>query len=280
MRSLRPEDLVHKRSGALKEEGVTVKRVMFCCQHVLGMGHLVRSSAIVGELARNFSVLLVSGGRITDDFQFPESIQLFQLPALEADADFSSLHVCDSSLGLEETKARRCRELLEVFDRFNPDALITELYPFGRKQFTFELVPLLERAHNRSTKPLIVSSVRDILVTKKDQPKHERRVCKTLNKFYDLVLIHSDESFQKLEGTFSRVSDLCCAMEYTGYVVKPRAHAPAGPVHPITNDKPAIVVSNGSGGCPVGNSCWKVSFAPRNFWKAAYHISFTCSQAR
>jgi len=220
---------------------------------VLGMGHLVRSTAIARALAEKFSVRLVIGGKITGDFRFPANIELLQLPPLQTDADFSRLQVCDSSLGLEETKALRSRLLLDAFDRFQPDALITELYPFGRKQFAFELVPLLERAHNRAAKPLIISSIRDILVTKKDQAKHEKRVCKILNSFYDLVLVHGDANFQKLEETFARVSDLCCPVEYTGYVVQPKTHAARGSVDLMPNGKPAIVVSNGSGGCPGGH---------------------------
>lgn len=229
-----------------------MKRVMFYCQHVLGMGHLVRSTEIVRALARNFSVLLVIGGKITRDFRFPANIELLQLPPLQTDPDFAGLQVCDSSLGLEETKELRCRQLLGAFDKFQPDALVTELFPFGRKQFSFELLPLLERSHNRAAKPLIISSIRDILVTKKDQAKHEQRVCRILNSFYDLVLVHGDANFQRLEETFTRVADLRCAVEYTGYVVQPKMAATAEALDLKPSGRPAIVVSNGSGGCPGG----------------------------
>lgn len=228
-----------------------MKRVMFYCQHVLGMGHLVRSTAIARALAEKYSVLLVVGGKITREFCFPSNIELVQLPALQSTLDFAGLQVCDSSLSLEETKALRSRMLLDVFDSFQPHALLTELFPFGRKQFAFELLPLLERAQDRVPKPLIASSIRDILVTKKDQAKHERRVCKVLNNFYDLVLVHGDANFQRLEETFGRVQDLRCAVEYTGYVVQRKMPA-ADAVELEINGKPAIVVSNGSGGCPAG----------------------------
>lgn len=229
-----------------------MKRVMFYCQHVLGMGHLVRSTAIARALARKFSVRLVIGGKITRDFRFPENIDLVQLPALQSDPEFTGLLVCDSSLSLEETKALRSRMLLDAFDKFEPDVLITELFPFGRKQFAFELLPLLERARTRAVKPLMVSSIRDILVTKKDQAKHERRVCRTMNKFYDLLLVHGDPNFLKLEETFGRVADLQCAVEYTGYAVQRKIRATAADVELSPNGRPAIVVSNGSGGCPSG----------------------------
>lgn len=229
-----------------------MKRVMFYCQHVLGMGHLVRSTAIAGALAKKFSVQLVIGGKITRDFRFPSNIDVVQLPALQSDPEFASLLVCDSSLSLEEAKELRSRMLLHAFDKFHPDVLITELFPFGRKQFAFELLPLLEQAHSHPEKPLVVSSIRDILVTKKDQPKHERRVCRTLKNFYDLVLVHGDENFQRLEETFGRVSDFQCPVEYTGYVVQPSVAAATEDVVSEAGGRPVIVVSNGSGGCPAG----------------------------
>ncbi len=230
-----------------------MKRVMFYCQHVLGMGHLVRSTAIAGALAEKFSVRLVIGGKITGDFGFPENIDLVQLPALQSDPDCAGLLVCDSSLSLEEIKAVRSRMLLDAFDKFEPDVLITELFPFGRKRFVFELLPLLERAHGRAVRPLMVSSIRDILVTKKDQPNHERRVCRTLNKFYDLVLVHGDPNFQRLEETFGQVAGLRCGVEYTGYVVQRKMPAAAEGVELGADGSPAIVVSDGSGGCQAGH---------------------------
>lgn len=228
-----------------------MKRVMFYCQHVLGMGHLVRSSEIVRALSRDFEVLFVVGGETTPDFLFPNHIQLLQLPPLKTDPEFTKLEVCDPSLGLEETKALRREQLVRSFELFQPDALVTELFPFGRKQFGFELMPLLERARRTSSVPLVASSIRDLLVTKKDQVKHERYVSSIVNAFYDVVLVHGDEKFQKLEDTFSQVRNLRCPVEYTGYVVQQKRQA-ATEVAELS-PRPAIVVSDGSGGCRSGH---------------------------
>jgi predicted glycosyltransferase len=40
------------------------------------------------------------------------------------------LQVVDSTMSLEEVKEFREQKLIEVFDRFQPDVLITEGYPF------------------------------------------------------------------------------------------------------------------------------------------------------
>ena len=225
-------------------------RIMFYCQHVLGIGHLVRSAEIVRELARDSHVLLVTGGEIPDGFRFPENIDTLQLTPLKASPDFSSLQLCDFSRSLEETRAIRRTLLLQAFNEFKPDVLVTELFPFGRKHFRFELLPLLERARSqKSRRTLVVSSVRDILVARKDQEEYEQRVCSLVNSFYDLVLVHGDEKFLKLDESFSRVTDLRCPVAYTGYVAqqsKPDAGKSYDPPM-VDQSRPAIIVSNGSG---------------------------------
>jgi predicted glycosyltransferase len=195
---------------------------MFYCQHVLGIGHLVRSAEIVRELARDSQILFVSGGEKPDGFRFPEheNIDVLQLPPLKTDPDFSNLQVCDSSRSLEETKTLRRQLLLQAFAEFQPDVLVTEMFPFGRKQFRFELLPLLDHVRQQFPRTMVVSSVRDILVPRKDREGYEQRVCELVNTFYDLILVHGDKHFQKLDETFSRVDDLQCPVAYTGYVVQ------------------------------------------------------------
>ena len=232
-----------------------MKRVMFYCQHLLGMGHLTRSTEIVRALSRDFSVLFIIGGEIPVGFRLPENIDTCQLIPLKSSPDFAHLLLCDLSWDLEETKAIRRGLLLHAFDRFQPDVLVTELFPFGRKQFSFELIPLLERAHNRDGKTMIVASIRDILVHRKDQQEYENRVSSLVNSFYDLILVHGDERFHKLEETFSRVSDLQCPVAYTGYVVQRGQNdmVSCDAILPEQRQRLAIVVSNGSGMCPSGH---------------------------
>lgn len=81
----------------------------------------------------------------------------------------------------------------------------------------------------------MICSLRDIVVTKQDQAKHEQKVCQLMNRYFDLLLVHGDPRFQPLEQTFSRVADLTCPVHYTGYVVQqpppaPPAALPAGPL--------------------------------------------------
>jgi predicted glycosyltransferase len=226
-----------------------MRKIVFYCQHVLGIGHLVRSTEIIRALASQFAVCLVSGGADVDGFQFPEGVSVVKLPPLQTDADFSELQTCTGD-DLELVKQARQAVLLGVLRDLEPDAFMIELFPFGRKRFSFELLPALEYLRGSVRETKVICSLRDILVSKRDQAQHEERVCNIVNSYFDLVLVHGDARFQKLEETFSRVSDLRCPVEYTGYVVQRSvaaipAHAPA--------HGPLIVVSIGSGRYRTGH---------------------------
>src|SRR5262249_46317598 len=144
---------------------------------------------------------------------------------------------------LPDVQARRKEALLAAFDRFAPDVLLIELFPFGRRKFNFELLPLLD--HARATRPdaKIVCSLRDILVRRPDQSRYEAEVCALMNQYFDLLLIHADPRLQRLEETFGSVAGLDCAIRYTGYVAPP----PGGNRKARAEDDPLILVSVGGG---------------------------------
>ncbi|PSB05904.1 glycosyl transferase [Pleurocapsa sp. CCALA 161] len=216
-----------------------MKKVMFYCQHILGMGHLIRSVEIVRGLIPDFQICFINGGQVIKEFEFPPEIEVVNIPAIKTDSEFTELTPVDDSLTMSELETIRTKILLDTCDRFQPDILIIELFPFGRRRFSFELIPLMEKAKAMGTK--IVSSVRDIVVTKQNQQRHEEKVCRLINKYFDMLLIHGDPNFVKLNLSFSRVADLSCPVHYTGYVVQPLPQP-----QPIAN-KPLILVSVGGG---------------------------------
>src|SRR5215469_9346822 len=149
-------------------ESVVMKVLMYC-QHVLGIGHLVRSTEIARAVSQRAEVTFVSGGATVDGFLFPSGVKLVQLPALQMDDEFSALESRGCAQGTQEIQDLRREQLLSVFDEVVPDILMIELFPFGRKRFAFELIPFLERARQRGGQTLVVCSLRDILVEKSDQ---------------------------------------------------------------------------------------------------------------
>ena len=204
------------------------------------MGHLIRSVEIVKGLIPDFQICFVNGGQIIPEFEFPPEIEVINIPAVKTDSEFNELRPVDDGLTMAEVETIRTKMLLNICDRFEPDILIIELFPFGRRRFSFELIPLLEKNKAMGTK--IVSSVRDIVVTKQNQQRHEEKVCRLINKYFDLLLIHGDPNFVKLNLSFSRINDLNCPVHYTGYVVQPIPELPQ-----IILNKPTILVSVGGG---------------------------------
>ena len=239
-------------------------KILQYCQHVLGVGHFFRSL----EIAKAFfphEVLFVEGGKkITDKIDAFTHIKFFSLEPLEMDGEFKSFTV-EQSL-LEKIKQSRKRKLLSLFINFNPDIFIIELFPFGRKKFRFELIPVLEYARAKSD-TMVVCSVRDILVEKSDQKKYERRVVDTLNSFFDLVLVHSDPSVITLDETFGSLAEVKVPVEYTGYVVR-KCSGKGGVALPENYRR--IVVSHGGG--RVGSELLEASILASDLLGNEYRI--------
>lgn len=217
-----------------------MKKILFYCQHILGMGHLVRSMEIVRGLVEDFQVCFINGGEVVEGFQVPPSIEVVNIPAIKTDPEFQELRAVDPQQSLEVVQEIRKEQLLNVFAQFQPNILIVELFPFGRRRFSFELIPLLEQAKAAETK--IVCSLRDIVVTKQNQQRHEEKVCRLMNQYFDALLIHGDRKFVPLEASFSRVGDLECDVNYTGYVAQPLPKSSR-----LQIQKPMILVSVGGG---------------------------------
>lgn len=220
------------------------QKLLFYCQHILGIGHLIRSMEIVRGLLEDFEICFVNGGRVIDDFPIPAGVEVVNLPAIATDTEFQELRPLDPEQDLEAIFATRCSILSYVIDRFAPDVLVVELFPFGRRRFSTELIPAIERAKAKGAK--VVCSLRDIVVTKQDQTRHEDKICHLMNQYFDLLLIHGDPTFQPLELSFSRVKDLRCPVFYTGYVVQESdKFEPELPL--VDRDRPLILTSVGGG---------------------------------
>ena len=67
-----------------------------------------------------------------------------------------------------------------------------------------ENMQVRKKQHKKRRLPAcrVVCSVRDILVEKEKQEKHELRAILILNDYFDTVLVHSDPSLVKIEETF------------------------------------------------------------------------------
>jgi len=200
-------------------------KIIFYCQHVLGVGHLFRSLEICKALTGH-EVLLISGGPQIKT-PVPQHVRVVRLPELQMDTGFKGLFSSDPHTSLGQIKEIRKKKLFTLFEKEKPDLFVVELYPFGRKAFRFELDPLLAAIRDQKSSPCgVICSVRDILVEKEDRQKHEGRAVDTLNRFFDAVLVHSDPKLIRIEETFRRHADIGIPLFYTGYIAsKPPANA-------------------------------------------------------
>lgn len=194
-------------------------RVLFYTQHLLGIGHLSRAATLArGLAARGFDVRLVSGGYPVAEVNVSD-LDFVQLPPVRAtDLHFREL-VDETGTPVDDQWKRRRRDaLLSVANDLRPHVVLTELFPFGRRQMRFELIPFLEAVVAQQPRPLVVSSVRDILV-EPSKPGRTQEMLDRIKRFYDLVLVHGDPNLIPFSRTFPRAAQLP-SLRYTGYVVE------------------------------------------------------------
>lgn len=187
-------------------------------QHLLGTGHVVRAAALARALAAHgVATTLVSGNRIPPTLD-TAGLEVVELPAARAgDEAFSSI-LDEAGRAIDGAwKARRRDRLLNIFHRVAPDILVTETWPFGRNAFAFEMEPLVEATRSLAVRPLVAASVRDILVRKAD-PGKERRMVERARRGYDLVLVHADPAFMRLDDSFGFAGEVVDLTRYTGYL--------------------------------------------------------------
>ena len=181
---------------------MTEYRVLFYVQHLLGIGHLRRAATITRALQRaGLSTTLVSGGhRITGvELAGANFVQLD--PVRAQDESFKTLVNVDGIVIDDAWKARRRDALQKVWRETKPHILMFELFPFGRRQMRFELLPLLDAALSDPDRPLIVSSVRDILVGQQ-KPERQAEMRDLIAKYFDRVLVHGDPGLIPFDRTF------------------------------------------------------------------------------
>ena len=112
----------------------------------------------------------------------------------------------------------------------------------GRRQFRFELLPLLDLAAAPFPKPVVAVSVRDILVDK-GRMDRAREAADIVNQHVDHVLVHGDPNLTRLDLTFPLAADIAHKLSYTGFVVEQPVAADAL----ADRDDGEILVSAGGG---------------------------------
>ena len=214
-------------------------RVLIAVTHLLGAGHLTRAAALARAFARKgHDTTLMSGGspaRLAD----LETVTFVQLPPVRTvGTNFKTLLGEDLEPVDVAYLERRRTLLLDTLKTVRPDILITELFPFGRRVLADEFSALLDAARSSNPRPLVLCSIRDILVPSSKASRiaetHERVL-----RDYEAVLVHGDPELVPLEASWPLDERIKPLIRYTGYVDENEGPVPATRRH-------GIVVSGGS----------------------------------
>ena len=221
---------------------MTRPALLFYCQHSVGMGHLMRSLALTRALAARFDVTLVVGGRLPK-MAAADRHRVVELPPVGLDEN-GALASRDRRRRLDRAQDLRRRILLDTFREIRPQAVVVELFPFGRHKFTSELEPMLAEARAARPRPIVCCSLRDLLVSRlAKQNDHDARAVRMLTSYFDAVLVHSDPAFATIEESLAAGVRVPVEVHHTGFVHDTTAVEGSRP----RIRRPSVIVSAGGG---------------------------------
>lgn len=243
-------------------------RLLAYVQYVHGVGHLQRISAIAREILQHSAgaeVTLAVGGLPVPNIRdalVRDGVHYVQLPpASQPPGSWKLLDVLTGKPVTREWKSARRDTLLTTLAAVRPHVLLVELYPFGRRKFHFELVPLLDAAHalGEGARPAVLVSVRDYLV-RSFKPHSASVAAGVVRGYVDQVLVHSDPAVVRFSETFDMADGIAHKLAYTGYVHGGGSAADAAAAVPtLASSAPSsasptyavIAVGGGGNGDPI-----------------------------
>ncbi len=246
--------------------------VLISVTHLLGTGHLSRALTLARAFyAAGHDAHVMSGGMAAAQLS-TEGVTLHQMPPVKSDGiNFTTL-LTENGLADESYLAGRKQFALDVLARLAPDVFITELYPFGRRVLKGEFLALLNATRKLDRKPLIFSSIRDILAPP-SKPKKALEAEAVLAGYYDGVLVHSDAEITPLNASWPVTETLQDKLLYTGFVAPKTVDA-----HPNGDGSGEVLVTAGGGdvGLPLFRSALNAAALDR---KTTYHLLVGGSQS-
>ncbi len=249
--------------------------IVLYVQHLLGTGHLVRTRLLGAALHKaGHQVTLVSGGPV----EGPSPFHIIQLPIVKTQAgDFTTLLDAQGNRVTDPWKRVRCGKLLEVIDQIQPDLVILETWPFGRRQMEFEIMPLVERLASRQRPPMLVASIRDVLQQRKD--KRRRQTLEHLAKYFSLVLVHGDPRLVSLAESFPEEAEIDCTVAYTGYIASDRdPHSESGMEHGDGSQEVIVSAGGGAAGIKLLSTAALASTGDHRTWRVLAGPNLTQDQ--
>ena len=207
-----------------------------------GLGHLQRSKLIALELKRKgFDVTLFSSGARLPKKFIPSGLKFVQLESEEPTLVYAKNLPSNKNITKNEMIRKRIKEVKKEFNKKIPNIFITEFFPFSPFRLEKTLIPILEEIRRKYPECIVVSSIRDIPLTRLEKKKIDLKTIRYyLKKYYNLILVHADKdmsSFAKGRKLSKFKVDL--PIFFTGYV--------SNSSNSILRKKYQIIVSVGGG---------------------------------
>ena len=150
--------------------------------------------------------------------------------------------------------------LAELGSSLRPDVVITEHFPFGRRQLADEFLGLIAAAKAANPQTLVLASIRDVLVM--PRPDRIAEAERRIRDHFDGVLVHGDAAFLPLEASWPVGAELAGKLIYTGYLTDTSLRAersnpepgasPPGSLRSARDDGDSeILVSGGGSGAAL-----------------------------
>ncbi|MEM9139588.1 MAG: glycosyltransferase, partial [Pseudomonadota bacterium] len=208
----------------------------FLSCHLSGTGHLVRIVRLAqAALARGHSVSVISGGRPLAHHD-AGAVPIVQLPPLAvADLDFGVLRQ-PSGAPADDAYMHSRLDMIAAVLAAPVDALVTELFPLGRRALSGEFLAAIDAARRANPGVRVIASVRDIPEPK---PKRVEEAARRLSDHYDGVLVHGDADLVPLWSTWPLPDDVRAMVRHTSYI------APALPPASAQRGETVLVSSGG-----------------------------------
>jgi predicted glycosyltransferase len=223
---------------------------MYCCRSGKRSGNLRRTIEVARKLSDTFDVTVLMGDAIPERIDFPDNIQTVLLPSLGIDADTNVFDIRRSQELRELIKARR-NVLVREFERLKPRVVAIEDFPFRQHALRGEILPLVERARNGVYGDALVVAMTDGIFaddTERDDA-HRDQTAQLLDKYFDMVIVHSDPVFARIEEFFQPQNVMRVPVYHTGFVSSENGAQPADPA--IMPDTVLVSAGDGEHGWPL-----------------------------
>lgn len=189
--------------------------LFYCVARRQTLAGTLRAVSIAGQLTGWFRVLMLNAAAGAAAAR--EGLEFLDAPPISVDFE-DSASASAASRRPESADESFQSVLLAHYERLRPSVLVVDEHPFGAA-FDEDMADFLAIVRSDPQRPLVVCSLNDMVrADARYWSTHTDRTADHLNRFFDIVLVHSDPWFAHLEEHFRPVMPLRVPIRHTGFV--------------------------------------------------------------